>query len=272
MQLRNKCRKLFLLAAMLGLVLAVAGCGAEKEQQITLAGKLTYPGDTKVPPESGARISMVEQGAAGGDKRIVAERSLHNIGQKPIDFDIVVDRGLINADGRYALRAEILDNQGDTRWTTKQPVTIKPLESGDPIQLALQPTAEREQLAFTKYRCEDGFHFGAATTEDKAVARLGNRRLALDAARNDESSQLFRDSHGNELRVGETTTDFNVDGGAHENCQVVKDHTPAAENGNQSSPSNDDLKYRSAEGEGDAGDAAQTPNNPAGADESRDGS
>lgn len=230
MQIRKHLRAPFI-ALSIGCVLGLlAGCGPDQPPSITLEGQLTYAGDTKVPQDSNARISMVERGENGADKRIVAERSLHNIGQKPIGFDISVDRSLISGEGTYGLRAEIVDGSGEVRWATPKPHDIEPMDGAKPVTLKLEATAPPEQLTFEKYRCEDGFHLGAATADAQAVVRLGNRRLVLKAA-DEQGAKRFSDDHGNELRIADDGVSLKIDGAEHRNCAIVTNQTPQGEGG-----------------------------------------
>lgn len=208
------------------LLIVLAGCGSENSQTLTLSGALTYADETPIPAQSNARISMIEHGEDGMNKRIVAERSLYNLGQKPIRFDLDVARNLVDPQGRYGLSAEIVAAGGDVRWATPHPVRVKPLERKKPVSLILEAIPQQPGLMLKRFRCQDGFHLSAAIMDHESIVRLGNRRLALQPS--DWGDKRYEDDYGNKLWLTDAGLTFHVDGGTHDNCKPVADRTTQA--------------------------------------------
>ncbi|MES1930167.1 hypothetical protein SADO_12968 [Salinisphaera dokdonensis CL-ES53] len=226
----------------------LAGCGSEPDPNINVSGELVRNTEQALPANASARISMFEHRDGGGDKRIVAERSIHKVQGETIKFDLEIARNLIKPNEEYGLRAEVMAPEGDVLWQMDQPLRFKPLENSEGVKLELVKARQEMDLAFRKYRCEDGFHLSAVTNTDRAIVRLGNRRLVLPATQGGDS---FVDEHDNRLK---TETDerisFRVDGSEHTLCEPVPDQTPS-----QIEPA------ESAEGEGgdpNAGGARST--------------
>ena len=129
-------------SVLLLLLVLLGGCGSDQPQPVKLMGELTYAGNAKIPAGSNARVSMVERSETGADKRIVAERSLHELGSKPIEFDISVDPSLLEGEGRYGLRAEITDGDGNVRWTTPEPLAIDDISTDTSVTIELEATPQ----------------------------------------------------------------------------------------------------------------------------------
>ena len=120
-------------------VLICAACGPQGEANIVLRGQLTYPSDALIPQGSLARISVREAGADAIVRRIVTERYLYAIGQKPVAFELRIPRPLLRAQGEYSLRAEILGNAGQTLWASENalPVSLPGDSRKPPLTLHL---------------------------------------------------------------------------------------------------------------------------------------
>ena len=223
-------------------------------------GELTYAGNAKIPAGSNARVSMVERSETGADKRIVAERSLHELGSKPIEFDISVDPSLLEGEGRYGLRAEITDGDGNVRWTTPEPLAIDDISTDTSVTIELEATPQPQTPDFTQYRCEDGFHLAAATAGTRAILRLGNRRLELQPA----GDNRYTDLHDNALTFREGGVRLVLDGTEHTDCRVVENQSPSEvddDNGDtDAEPEADDGSGEedgTGERERDSGDTAE---------------
>lgn len=212
------------LVLLLGLL---GGCGSDQPRPVKLEGELTYAGNAELPAGSNARVSMVERDENGADKRIVAERSLHELGSKPIRFDISVDTSLLEGEGRYGLRAEITDGDGNVRWTTPQPHVIDDMSTDTAVTLNLEATPQPQSPDFTQYRCQDGFHLAAARVGERAILRLGNRRLELQPA----GDSHYTDLHDNELTFREDGVRLVLDGTEHADCRSVENQSPSAVDG-----------------------------------------
>ena len=204
-------------------ILLVAGCGTDEPEVVTVAGTVELAGSQALPGDASARISMVEQGEDGASKRIVAERTLHDLDRKSIAFNVEIERDLIEPDGDYGLRGEILAADGNVLWKSEKPRPINPLKNESEVRLELVPSATDAELSFEQYRCDDGFHLAAAFEPKRAVVRLGNRRLVMPAAGRKDK---FVGEHGNRLsRDGDRLT-VEVDDSVHENCTAVASQTP----------------------------------------------
>ena len=202
----------------------LAGCGSEPDPNISVSGELVRNADQALPANASARISMFEHRDGGGDKRIVAERSIHKVQGETIKFDLEIARNLIKPNEEYGLRAEVMAPEGDVLWQMNQPLRFKPLEHSEGVKLELVKARQEMDLAFRKYRCEDGFHLSAVTKTDRAIVRLGNRRLVLPAT---QAGDSFIDEHDNRLKTetGERIS-LRVDGSEHTLCEPVPDQTP----------------------------------------------
>jgi len=209
----------FATSTLLAIALAgLSACGSESNQPVKVTGNLTYSGDRTLPKSATARVSMFEHREDGGDKRIVAERSLHELGKKPIEFDIDVARDLIDPEGRYGLRAEILDTEGNILWQTRDAATIKPLEKRDAVSLQLKPVLKESSLEFKKYQCDDGFLLSAAERDDRAIVKLGNRRLVLKESASGSGGR-YTDEHNNSLDNSNDQMAVVIDDEKHANCK-----------------------------------------------------
>jgi uncharacterized lipoprotein YbaY len=210
-------------AITLALVGMLAACGDDENPTVTVSGDLQLAEQASIPAGSTARVSVFEHRDGGGDKRIVAERTLHELGKKPIAFELEIARNLINPQGEYGLRGEVTTGEGEVVLHSPEPIRFKPLTQEDAMRIRLEPVAQPTQLTFKKYRCEDGFHLSAATNDDEAVVRLGNRRLVLAA---EDDGQSYADEHDNRLATTENGIDFRVDDAEHQSCEVVTDQSP----------------------------------------------
>ncbi|WP_293625070.1 hypothetical protein [Salinisphaera sp.] len=219
------CRVVSLAVLGLATMLFVSGCGQGKESTVTVAGALDLGGAQALPDKATARISIFEHRAGGGDKRIVAERTLHDLDGKSIKFTVDIERNLIDPDGDYGLRGEILSADGTILWHSEKPRNIKPLENDSDIALKLVPNATDADLSFQQFRCGDGFHFAAAIQPERAVVRLGNRRLGMPVT---EHSDTFQGEHGNQLIRNANEISVRIDDSAHPNCSVVAEQSPPA--------------------------------------------
>ncbi|MES1925311.1 hypothetical protein T31B1_08308 [Salinisphaera sp. T31B1] len=204
----------------------MAACSGGDTGPIKVSGELVFNAD-EIGDGATARVSMFERGPEGAEKRIVAERTLHNLKSKPIRFDFEVARNLINPEGSYALRAQILDAQGDVEWTTRETARIQPLQQSAPVSLALTRLVDESSLVFERYQCPDGFFAQVGAGEGRVLLRMGNRRLTLDSESAGQSSSAYADDHGNRIELREDkTADMIVDGATHRDCAMVRASAP----------------------------------------------
>ena len=218
-------RAVFSWALCLCAILVITGCGQGEPTTVTVAGSIDLAGSQPLPEHANARISMFEHRDGGGDKRIVAERTLHDLGDKSITFTVDIERNLINPEGDYGLRGEILSQDGTILWQSKNATKVKPLEDTSEIHLELVPNATDADLTFEQFRCDDGFHLAAAIQDKRAVVRLGNRRLVMRATKREGT---FKGEHGNELMKNADMIEVQIDGSTHERCAVVANQSPPA--------------------------------------------
>lgn len=213
--------KTILSAGLLLSIAVLAGCGSSEPQNVTIKGELRTSDNAPVPKHASAHVSLVQHGDKPGERRIVAERSLHDLGKKPIHFTLTVGRALIKANGHFGLNAQILDSKGVVRWATPIPVEFNPLKTQKSVSLMLQATALKASDALKPYRCSDGFQFVAETTEAKAILRLANRRVVLEAhgSNADSHRQTYADGHGNQFESAGADASLRLDGHSHNACE-----------------------------------------------------
>jgi len=126
-----------------GGVLLSAACGPQGGTDIVLKGQLTYPSDASIPQGSLARISVREAGADAIVTRIVTERYLYAIGQKPVAFELNIPRLLLRDQGEYSLHAEILGNSGRMLWATEKATPLSLAGDSREPSLTLHLSAAR---------------------------------------------------------------------------------------------------------------------------------
>jgi uncharacterized lipoprotein YbaY len=198
--------------------LILTACGSNNAQDITFRGEIVLANNGKLPQHAIAHVSLIQQGADSNEKGIVAERSLHDLGTKPIHFTLTVRRGLIKNNGHYGLSAQILGAQGHIRWATPLPVEIKPRKPPSTITLMLQEV--KAQATFERYNCRDGFQFAAKIDGRQAILQLGNRQVVLYLRHLVNGiPEAYVDSHGNRLEFTAATTTLRLDGQTHNHCQ-----------------------------------------------------
>jgi uncharacterized lipoprotein YbaY len=207
------------IAVVLTLMLLLTGCGGE-QSPVFLKGQIRVADNASIPEGAKARVSLSEQGDDGGEKRIVAERTLHDLNSKPIAFELQVARNLLNLDDTYDLRAQIMGEDGEALWRLPKAQSIQPLEQQDTVGLELTPVAREAGTDFQNYRCEDGFQLSVAKNADRATLRLGNRRMELAA---ENGQRAYADEHGNTLAVTGSGIAVRVDDAEHKDCQLAKD-------------------------------------------------
>lgn len=244
--------------AALSLSLVIAACGSGQKEDIDLQGQLTTANDDALPDDASARISLVQQQGNDSKRSIVAERTLHDLGDLPIKFDLTIGRGLLHKDAQYGLRAEIRDAKGDVNWQTPVAQAVQPFaKDRQAALLMLQDKKSRatdNASALIRYACDDQFQFTASDDGEHAKVRLGHRQLSLKAKQSQGQSAIrYVDDHGNSLLIDKDNSELTVDGTTHANCQVVpgKDNT-------QSAPSDDNNSAAPAD-EGNKNDADKTP-------------
>lgn len=213
---------LFLFLSSL-VVFGLVGCGQGAPTPIKLKGELVFNAD-QVSKGATARISLFEHGANGGEKRIVAEHTLHRLTVKPIQFEFEVAQDLVDNNGQYALRAQILSADGDVEWTTRETASIKPSTQDQPVALALTRLADSASPTFRRYNCPDGFFLDVAETADGAVLKMGNRRLQLSMVKTRSRLKIYEDDHGNRFALGaDGNSNFVIDGSTHKSCIAGED-------------------------------------------------
>ena len=233
MSVKGFVRNVFLAALCVTAVVVVSGCGQGAANAVTVTGVLDLGGADALPEKATARISIFEQRPGGGEKRIVAERTLHDLESKSIKFTVDIERDLIDPDGDYRLRGEILSADGAILWHSEKVRKISPSQGESEVRLELVPNASDADLSFEQFRCDDGFHFAAAIRPERVVVRLGNRRLGMPAT---ERSDTFQGEHGNQLVRNAQGIEVRIDDSAHKNCSVVANQSPPATDEASSEP------------------------------------
>lgn len=224
-------RSLFCAIAVLAGSGLLSACdNDEAPETVSIKGHLTYRQSAPLPEKANARVSLIQVAetqtgaepqegaeAENSGRRIVAEQTLHNLDAKPIAFDLQVGRALLSDAGRYVLKAEINNAEGQAQWRTTEPFLIKPAQVDQEIELLLVPTTENMAvLSFTDFVCEDGFAFAVATQSERAVLRLGDRTIQLPSVRSASGAKYSGDqnvywSKGSQVLV-------QIDGQEHPGC------------------------------------------------------
>ncbi|MGN8157356.1 YbaY family lipoprotein [Salinisphaera sp. SWV1] len=204
---------------MMATVGILAGCGSSQPQDVHIRGRLALAGDGKLPNHASARISLIEHDVGGGENRIVAERTLHDLGKLPVSFNISVGSALLGSGGQYGLSAQIMDKGGDVRWQTPVPQAVTPREQRKPALLMLQANDSAAGGDFRHYRCDDDFRFDMTNTPKQAVLHMGKRQITLDARKDSGAhTAVYADDHGDQLTFGHDKITLNIDGASHMNC------------------------------------------------------
>lgn len=230
--------------AALSLILVMAACSSGQKKDIDLKGQLTAANNGALPDDASARISLVQQQSRDGERRIVAERTLHDLGKLPIQFNLTIGQGLLSKDGRYGLSAEILDSKGDVSWQTPVPQAVQPFANNKTATLLmLQKKTNTNDSALIAYACADQFVFTASSDSKQATVHLGRRQLSLTAKQSKHQKPIsYIDDHDNSLVMGKKEIALTVDGTTHANCQVApeKDKNQSESSGSQSSAASAD--------------------------------
>lgn len=206
----------------------VAACSSGQQDNIDLEGQLATANDGALPDNASARISLVQHMGENGERRIVAEQTLHKLGKQPISFDLTIGRALLTEEGQYGLNAEIVDSDGDIIWQTPVPQAVQPFaKNPQPALLMLQKNTVPSDDEVVAYVCADQFQFTASHDARQATIHLGRRQLSLEAKR---GQSIFGDEHGNRLKIGAQHVELTIDGTQHANCQIApKPETPQGE-------------------------------------------
>ena len=156
----------------------IAGCErppddpAGESQGMTITGSLAYRERIALAPGGTARVTLIDTSIADTAAPVISSTTLDlQDRQVPIGFELSVPAADIPERGRYALRAAILDSDGNLLWTTD---TANMIELGE-------PSIDAGTLMLTRVRTSAG-------SEDAAAAQLawtatGNEpgwRLTID--------------------------------------------------------------------------------------------
>lgn len=206
--------------SILSVVATLVGCGSDEPKQYDVQGQLALADGGQLPDDASARISLIENGSAGGENRIVAERTLHNLDKLPVHFDMKVGSELLGTGGQYGVSAQIMDGSGNVRWQTPLPQSVAPRQQNQPTKLMLQAYGAGMAGDFRQYRCDDGFRFEMASNSKQAVLHLGKRQVSL-VPRKSGSAQttVYANDHGDQLTFGHDKITLAVDGTSHMSCR-----------------------------------------------------
>ncbi len=219
-------------------VAILAGCGSDQPKDVHIRGRLALAGDGQLPDDASARISLVEHNAGGGENRIVAERTLHDLGKLPVNFNLSVGSDLLGTGGQYGLSAQVMDKGGDVRWETPVPQAVMPREQKQPALLMLQANNTGLAGDFRHYQCDDDFRFDMANNRKQAVLHMGKRQISLEAQKGGSAqTAVYADDHGDQLTFGHDKITLSVDGASHMNCvtQGKASAAPGNDNGQKNS-------------------------------------
>ncbi|HET7313983.1 YbaY family lipoprotein [Salinisphaera sp.] len=232
------------IVSMIAAMAMLAGCGSDQPTPVHIRGQLALAGGGRLPDNASARISLVGHDVASGDSRIVAERTLHDVGNLPVDFNIAVGSELLGTGGQYGLSAQIMDKNGDVRWETPIAQSVTPREQKQPVLLMLQADRAGASEDFHHYRCGDDFRFDMSNNKAHAVLHLGKRQISLAAQKSGNTqTAIYTDDHGDQLIFGHDKITLKVDGTSHMNCRRVADSAAKSRN---KKPNNADKNGASA--------------------------
>ena len=196
-----------------------AACSSGQQDNIDLEGQLATANDGVLPDNASARISLVQHIGEDGERRIVAEQTLHELDKQPVSFDLTIGRALLTEEGQYGLNAEIVDPDGEVIWQTPVPQSVQPFaKNPQPALLMLQKNTAPSDDEIVAYACADQFRFTASHDARQAIIHLGRRQLSLKAER---GQSIFGDEHGNRLEIGAQHIELTIDGTQHANCQIA---------------------------------------------------
>lgn len=241
--------------AALALSLLIAACGSGQKEDIDLQGQLTTANDGALSETASARISLVQQRSNDSERRIVAERTLHDLGKRPIKFDLTIGRGLLQKDAQYGLSAEIHDSKGNVSWQTPVAQAVQPFaDDRQAVLLMLQKKTDADHEAPITYSCAEQFEFTATNDTEQATVHLGrSRQLSLKAEPSGhQDTARYVDEHDNALLIGKKDNNkLSVDGTTHDNCQVVptQDTTQSESSDNKRSAAPSDQSEQGAKSE-----------------------
>lgn len=231
-----RCAPALIFLVLVLATVALAGCGSNKPEDVHIRGQITLAGEGELPNGASARISLIEHKNGDSENRIVAERTLHDLGKLPVHFNMAVGSELLGDGGDYGLSAQIMDQSGNVRWQTPVPQTLDPHKQSGPTLLMLQANENGMAAAFRHYRCNDDFRFDMAANKKQAVLHLGTRQISLATEKaGSGQGRIYADDHGDQLSVGHDKTTLAVDGESHMNC-VVRGDTSTTQEGADSTP------------------------------------
>ncbi|WP_423824020.1 YbaY family lipoprotein [Salinisphaera sp. SPP-AMP-43] len=214
-------------AATVGLIAIfamLAGCGSDQTTDVHVRGQLTLAGQGQLPKDATARISLIEHAADSSDNRIVAERTLHDLGKLPVHFNLAIGRELLGSNGRYGLNAQVLNKGGNVAWETPVPQSIEPTDQAQPAMLVLQASDFHAVGDFQQFQCADEFQFDMTRSDGQAILRMGKRQISLTAQpTGDASRSIYTDDHGDELAFGHDKITLTMDDTTHMDCHWLAD-------------------------------------------------
>lgn len=206
---------------MLATAAILGGCGSDQPRDVHIRGQLALAGGGRLPDGASARVSLVEHNAGGAENRIVAERTLHDLGKLPVSFNLSVGSALLGNGSQYGLSAQIMDKAGDVRWQTPVPQAVSPRQQVQPALLMLQANDTGLAGDFQHYRCDDDFRFDMASNDKHAVLHMGQRQVSLETRKKGSAqTAVYADDHGDQLTFGHDKITLKVDGVSHMNCAV----------------------------------------------------
>jgi heat shock protein HslJ/uncharacterized lipoprotein YbaY len=149
-----------------------AGSPASQSQEMTITGSLTYRERIALLPGGTARVTLIDISIADTAAPVISSTTIDlQDRQVPIGFELTVPAANVPARGRYALRAAILDPDGNLLWTS---------DTANMIELG-QPSIDAGTLTLTRARTSAGA--GDAASAQPAWAATGNEpgwRLTID--------------------------------------------------------------------------------------------
>lgn len=230
MTLLEKTVRVFVYVTAIAAMAVFAGCGSDQPQTVHISGRMTLAGSGKLPDKASARISLIEHDVGGGNNRIVAERTLHDLGKLPVKFDFGVRSELLGTGGQYAISAQVMDKGGNVRWQTPLPQSVEPRAQQKPAQLTLQANETGMADNIRHYQCGDDFRFDMGRSDKQAVLHLGNRQISLAAQKSATAqTKIYADDHGDRLVFAQDKTTLKVDGTSHMNCEPRGDRSTTSE-------------------------------------------
>ncbi len=119
------------------LLFSVTAAGADMAR---FKGELTMPKDAEIADGSTAKLMLVRVSGEYENPSPIATKDLDGISDRQVPYEIAVDRNKLEDDSQYALRAKVMNRDGEVTWTNGNIWPVEPMTNPVTSYLQLQPT------------------------------------------------------------------------------------------------------------------------------------